>query len=49
MSGSEEYRPEMVDVFQEVQDIGRAIVYEFLCKVGSDMTVLYVCHNKFVS
>jgi hypothetical protein len=34
MSGSEEYRPEMVDVFQEVQDIGRAIVYEFLCKCG---------------
>ncbi|CAK9198622.1 unnamed protein product [Sphagnum troendelagicum] len=32
MSGSEEYHPEMVDVFQEVQDIGRAIVYEFLCK-----------------
>lgn len=33
MRGSQDYSPEMVDVFQEVQEIGRGIAYELLCKV----------------
>lgn len=34
MSGSSENLPEMVDVFQQVQEIGKGIVYELLCKVS---------------
>lgn len=34
LNGAQEQRPQMIDVFQDVQEIGRGIVYEFLCKVS---------------
>lgn len=41
MSGSSENLPEMVDVFQQVQEIGKGIVYELLCKVSFSYQRLY--------
>lgn len=35
LSGAQGERPQMIDVFQDVQEIGRGIVYELLCKVSS--------------
>lgn len=32
-NGVQDQRPQMIDVFQDVQEIGRGIVYELLCKV----------------
>ncbi|KAG0619567.1 hypothetical protein M758_4G148600 [Ceratodon purpureus] len=31
-NGVQDQRPQMIDVFQDVQEIGRGIVYELLCK-----------------
>lgn len=33
LSGAQDQRPQMIDVFRDVQEIGRGIVYELLCKV----------------
>lgn len=56
MSGSSENLPEMVDVFQQVQEIGKSIVYELLCKVSLACQKLYqiltgfhICHQHFHS
>lgn len=56
MSGSSENLPEMVDVFQQVQEIGKSIVYELLCKVSLACQKLYqiltgfhICHQNFHS
>ena len=34
LRGSQDHQPKMIDVFQDVQEIGRGIVYELLCKVS---------------
>lgn len=51
MSGSSENLPEMVDVFQQVQEIGKGIVYELLCKVSFSypeiLTGFHNCHQYF--
>ena len=33
VNGAQDQRPQMIDVFQDVQEIGRGIAYELLCRV----------------
>lgn len=40
LSGGQDQRPQMIDVFQDVQEIGRGIVYELLCKVSKCFLVV---------